>query len=133
MNKRLWASHYEYESDLRTNEHCLGSSENKAWKKFRRVRDLSPWPLRYRSSACSSGVHYYEDRSYSRLYPQFKYMTFIYSQTFKPLIGRNRLLHHAFCSAAVWRNIFSWSVRTASYSVSEITLPGFKKKSSVHS
>ena len=32
-------------------EHYLSSSENKAWKKFRPVRDLNPWPLRYRCSA----------------------------------------------------------------------------------
>ena len=28
----------------------LSSSEKKAWKKFRLVRDLKPWPLRYRCS-----------------------------------------------------------------------------------
>ena len=39
------------ESDPRSNVHYLGSSENKAWKKFRPVRDLNPWPLRYRYSA----------------------------------------------------------------------------------
>ena len=39
------------ESDLRSDVHYLGSSENKAWKKFRPVRDLNPWPLRYRCSA----------------------------------------------------------------------------------
>ena len=39
------------ESDPRSNVHYLGSSENKAWKKFRPVRDLNPWPLRYRCSA----------------------------------------------------------------------------------
>ena len=41
----------EYESNLRSNEHYLSSSENKAWKKFKPVRDLNPWPLRYRYSA----------------------------------------------------------------------------------
>ena len=40
-----------YESDLRSNEHYLSSSENKAWKKFRPVQDLNPWPLRYQCSA----------------------------------------------------------------------------------
>ena len=39
------------ESDLRSDVHYLGSSENKAWKKFRPVRDLNPWPLRYWCSA----------------------------------------------------------------------------------
>ena len=39
------------ESDPRSNEHYLSSSENKAWEKFRPVRDLNPWPLRYRCSA----------------------------------------------------------------------------------
>ena len=29
------------ESDLRSNEHYLRSSEKKAWKKFRPVRDLN--------------------------------------------------------------------------------------------
>ena len=33
------------ESDLRSDVHYLGSSENKAWKK------LNPWPLRYQCSA----------------------------------------------------------------------------------
>ena len=33
------------ESDPRSNVHYLGSSENKAWKNFRPVRDLNPWPL----------------------------------------------------------------------------------------
>ena len=28
---------------------------------------------------CLSGAHYCEDHFHSRLYPQFKYMTFIYS------------------------------------------------------
>ena len=40
-----------YESDLHSNEHYLSSSEKKAWKKFRPVRDLNPWPLRYWCSA----------------------------------------------------------------------------------
>ena len=38
------------ESDPRSNVHYSSSSENKAWKKFRPVRDLNPWPLRYRCS-----------------------------------------------------------------------------------
>ena len=41
-----------YESDLCSNEHNLSNSEKKAWKKkFRPVRDLNQWPLRYRCSA----------------------------------------------------------------------------------
>ena len=36
------------ESDPRSDVHYLGSSENKAWKKFRPVRS---WPLQYRCSA----------------------------------------------------------------------------------
>ena len=43
--------YYVNESDPRSNVHYLGSSENKAWKKFRPVRDLNPWPMRYRCSA----------------------------------------------------------------------------------
>ena len=38
------------ESDPRSNVYYLGSSENKAWKKFRPVWDLNPWPLRYQHS-----------------------------------------------------------------------------------
>ena len=41
---------FEYESDLRSNEHHCSSSEKKAWKKLRPVRDLNPWPLQYRWS-----------------------------------------------------------------------------------
>ena len=37
------------ESDPRSNVHYLGSSENKAWKKFRSVRDL-----------CDTGVALYQ-------------------------------------------------------------------------
>ena len=33
------------------NHNYLSSNENKAWKKFRPVRDLNPWPLQYRCSA----------------------------------------------------------------------------------
>ena len=44
----IWTADKEVsESDPRSNVHYLGSSENKAWKKFRPVRDLNPWPLRY--------------------------------------------------------------------------------------
>ena len=73
------------ESYPRSNVHYLGSSENKAWKKFRPVRDLNPRPLRYRRSALPtelisqlggglSSAHYCEDHFHSRLYPQFKYI-----------------------------------------------------------
>ena len=57
MVKNIWKSYIwtvdkdVNESDPRSNVHYLGSSENKAWKKFRPVRDLNPWPLRYRCSA----------------------------------------------------------------------------------
>ena len=37
-------------------EHCLTSSWNKTWKKFRPERDLKPWSLRYRWSALSSEI-----------------------------------------------------------------------------
>ena len=46
MVKNIWKSYIwtadkdVNESDLRSNLHYLGSSENKAWKKFRPVRDL---------------------------------------------------------------------------------------------
>ena len=40
-----------YLVQLDNNELYLRSSENEAWKKFRPVRDLNPWPPRYRCSA----------------------------------------------------------------------------------
>ena len=40
-----------YRSDARSYEHYWTSRSNKAWKKFRPVQDLNPWPLRYRCSA----------------------------------------------------------------------------------
>ena len=54
MVKNIWKSYIwtadkeVNESDPRSNVHYLGSSENKAWKKFRPVWDLNPWPLWYR-------------------------------------------------------------------------------------
>ena len=47
------------ESDLRSDVHYLGSSENKAWKKFRPVWDLNPWPLRYRVEILSYHLYHY--------------------------------------------------------------------------
>ena len=44
----------EYRIDPRSYEHYWTSSWNKAWKRFRPVRDLNPWPLRYRCSALST-------------------------------------------------------------------------------
>ena len=38
----------EYESDPCIDENYSSNSESKAWKKFRPVRYLNPWPLRYR-------------------------------------------------------------------------------------
>ena len=38
---------FQYESDLRTNEHHLSNRENKASKTCRTIRELNPWPLRY--------------------------------------------------------------------------------------
>ena len=47
----IWTADKEVsESDPRSNVHYLGSRENKACKKFRPVRDLNPWLLRYRCS-----------------------------------------------------------------------------------
>ena len=40
-----------YRSDARSYEHYWTSRLNKAGKKFRPVRDLNPWPLRYRCYA----------------------------------------------------------------------------------
>ena len=56
---------YEYESDLRSNEHYLGSSENKARK--------------------NSGPYGIWTHAYSFLSPQFTYMIFIYLQSFMPI------------------------------------------------
>ena len=44
----------EYRIDPRSYEHYWTSSWNKAWKRFRPVRDLNPWPLRYRCNALST-------------------------------------------------------------------------------
>ena len=55
---------YEYESDLRSNEHYLSSSENKARK--------------------NSGPYGIWTHAYSFLSPQFTYMIFIYLQSFMP-------------------------------------------------
>ena len=55
---------YEYESDLRSNEHYLGSSENKARK--------------------NSGPYGIWTHAYSFFSPQFTYMIFIYLQSFMP-------------------------------------------------
>ena len=60
------------ESDPCSNVHYLGSGENKAWIFFR--------PYFHH---CLSSAHYCEDHFHSRLYLQFKYMTFIYSQPMK--------------------------------------------------
>ena len=40
----------EYERDLRSSEHYLSGSENKAWK-VQAIRDLNPWTLEYHCSA----------------------------------------------------------------------------------
>ena len=48
-------SMYEYESDLRGNEHYLSRSENKARQKFRLVQDLSSSIFIY-----FSAVHIYD-------------------------------------------------------------------------
>ena len=40
----------ECERDLRSSEHYLSSSENKAWK-VQAIRDLNPWTLEYHCSA----------------------------------------------------------------------------------
>ena len=55
------------ESDPRSNVHYLGSSENKAWKKFRPVQDLNPWPLRYRCSALPTELTSQLGASWKRL------------------------------------------------------------------
>ena len=44
----------EYDSALCSSEHYLSSSEKKAWKKYRPVWDLNPWPLWYWCSALTT-------------------------------------------------------------------------------
>ena len=64
MVKNIWKSYIRTadkdvnESEPRSNVHYLGRSENKAWKKkkFRPVRDLNPWPLRYWCSALPTEI-----------------------------------------------------------------------------
>ena len=66
---------YVNESDPRSNVHYLGSSENKAWEN-------SGLYETWTHDLCDTGAvqaHYCEDHSHSRLYPHFKYMTFVYS------------------------------------------------------
>ena len=46
-------NNYVNESDPRSTVHYLGSSENKAWKKFRPVRDLNPY-------LCDTGAALYQ-------------------------------------------------------------------------
>ena len=70
----------EYRSDPCSYEHYWTSSWNKAWKQFRAVRDLNPWPLRYRCSALPTEL-------YSFLQPQCTYMlSYIYND-YSPLGG----------------------------------------------
>ena len=70
------------ESDPRSNEHYLGSSENKALKKISGLCRIWTYFHYFHFHYCSSSVHYCEDHFHSRLYPQFKKMIFIYSQPF---------------------------------------------------
>ena len=64
----------------------MGSNPVQAWIFFR------PYFHYYLSSA-----HYIEDRFHSRLYPQFKYMTFIYSQPFSDKKIRQEILKVVAC------------------------------------
>ena len=65
------------ESDLRSNEHYLSSSENKALKKFRPVWDLNPWLPRYRCGALPSST-IFTSLSAVHIY-DFHIVTVIYS------------------------------------------------------
>ena len=62
------------ENDLHSNEHYLNCSENKTWKKFRLVRDLNPWHLRYWCSALSTeltshvAIHRYHFYKFTVIY-----------------------------------------------------------------
>ena len=65
------------ESDLRSNEHYLSSSENKTLKKFRPVWDLNPWLPRYRCGALPSST-IFTSLSAVHIY-DFHIVTVIYS------------------------------------------------------
>ena len=54
------ASRREYESDIRNNEHCFSSSENKAWKKKHQCSALPAQQLLMTNYFCHH--HYYRDR-----------------------------------------------------------------------
>ena len=54
----------EYRIDHRSYEQYWTGSWNKAWKKFRPVRDLNPWPLRYGPEFFFQAL--FQDRFYIR-------------------------------------------------------------------
>ena len=56
LGKRKICVNRLIQSDPCSYEHYSISSENKAWKKIRPVRDLNPWPLRYRCSAPPANI-----------------------------------------------------------------------------
>ena len=60
------------ESDPRSNVHYWGSGENKAWK------NSGLYGI-WTHDLCDTGAALYQLPFHPRLYPQFKYMTFIYS------------------------------------------------------
>ena len=70
----------EYESDLRSNEHDLSSSEKKAWKKFRPEFFFRP-SFHYGLSR----VHYCEDRFHIHVFNRSSniWLSYIHSQYFK--------------------------------------------------
>ena len=56
IESRLGYGLSENESDRCSCEQYLSSSENRAWKKFRPVWDLNPWPLWYQCSALPTAL-----------------------------------------------------------------------------
>ena len=56
IESRLGYGLSENESDCCSCEQYLSSSENRAWKKFRPVWDLNPWPLWYQCSALPTAL-----------------------------------------------------------------------------
>ena len=94
----------EYERDLRSSEHYLSSSENKAWK-VQAIRDLNPWTLEYHCSALPTELMWFSyihftgilrsdimTSSQFLMRNSYIYMTFMYSQS---LIITSRVYYEA--------------------------------------
>ena len=70
----------EYRKDSRSYEHYWTSHWNKAWKKFRPLRDLNPWPLRYRCNARPTEQLFYLSNFPNRKFSRVAYRTSSYTE-----------------------------------------------------